>query len=281
MDVQIVIDALMQIVTDIITFLPNLVNGLIIILVGYFVSRIVRFVLRISLQRLKIDVLVERTGVMASLRNFGVQTPLSMLLAQTIFLLMLLSFLITATQLMGLVAVAQVLEQVLALLPSALAAMIVFLFGGFIAQIVGGLITAAASNVGLNYASRLGRLLQYLIMIVVVVLALGILGLDIALLITSLTIFIAAFGLAIGLALGLGARPLVYHILAGYYLRQRFPIGQSVTLEQEQIDGQISGLHGVNTVVTSQEEEIVIPNGRLLEQVVRSPKPKDSDISET
>ncbi|MEM8535140.1 MAG: hypothetical protein AAGF95_30160 [Chloroflexota bacterium] len=281
MDVQIVIDALLQIITDIIAFLPNLVNGLIIILVGYLVSRIVRFILRISLQRLKMDALVERAGVMSLLRNFGVQTPLSVLLAQTVFLLMLLSFLITATQLMGLAAVAQVLEQVLALLPNALAAIIVFLFGGFVAQIVGGVITASASNVGLNYASRLGRLVQYLIMIVVAVLALGIIGLDVALLITSLTIFIAAFGLAIGLALGLGARPLVYHILAGYYLRQRFPVGRSVTLEQEQINGQVSGLHGVNTVVTSEEEEIIIPNGRLLEQVVRSPKSKNNDTAES
>jgi small-conductance mechanosensitive channel len=271
MNFQVVIDALIKIFTDIVNFIPNLVNGLIILLVGYLIARLARWIFAASLRRLRFDPLVERTGITGSLRGLGIKTPLSQLVAQTVYALLLLSFFITATRLMGLEAVARLLEQLLNFLPNIVAALIIFLLGGIAAQFLGNLITAAATGVGLNAPGRLGRLVQYLISVFVVVLALGELGIDTAILVTTLTILIAAFGLAIGLALGLGARGVVLHILAGYYMRQRFPTGQPIAFEQ--VRGQVGSIGGVNTVVTTAEGDVVIPNGRLLESVVHAPRP--------
>ena len=102
MNFQVVIDALTKIVTDIINFIPNLVNGLIILVVGYLIARLVRWIMATVLRRLKFDPLIERTGITGSLRGLGVKMPLSEIFAQTIFTLLLLSFLITSTRLMGL-----------------------------------------------------------------------------------------------------------------------------------------------------------------------------------
>lgn len=63
MDFQIVIDSLRQILIDIANFIPNLINGLIILLVGYLISALVRWGLRTFLNRCKFDALVERTGI--------------------------------------------------------------------------------------------------------------------------------------------------------------------------------------------------------------------------
>jgi small-conductance mechanosensitive channel len=100
------------------------------------------------------------------------------------------------------------------------------------------------------------------------VLALGVLGIEVGLLVTTITIIIAAFGLAIALALGLGARTVVSHILAGYYVRQRYQPGQTITLGQT--SGQVSGTGSVNTVVTTDEGSTIVPNGVLLEATVRT-----------
>jgi small-conductance mechanosensitive channel len=269
MDVQVVIDSLTRIVVDIINFIPNLINGLIILLVGYLIARLVRWLLATVLQRLRFDPLVERSGISGSLRGLGVKTPLSQIVAQTIFVLLLLSFLITATRLMALEAVAQLLEQLLIFLPNAIAALIVFLLGGIVAKFMGDLVTSIGSGAGLSYARRLGRIVQYLISVVVVVLALDVLGIDTSLLVTALTILIGAFGLALGLALGLGARSTVQHVLAGYYLRQRFPVGQPIVFED--VNGEISGIGSVNTVVAGAEGSVIIPNARLLHALVSIP----------
>lgn len=270
MNFQVVIDALTQIFVDIINFIPNLVNGLIILLVGYGIATLVRWILSNVLGRIGFDPLVERSGITGSLRGLGVQTPLSKIVAQTVFFLLLISFLITATRLMGLEAVARLLEQVLTFLPNIIAALIVFLLGGVVAQFVGNLIGTMATNSGLSYGARLGRIVQHLISLFVVILALGVLGIDTNILVTALTIAIASFGLALGLGLGLGARSIVQHILAGYYIRQRLPIGQHVRVGD--IEGTISGVGSINTLVTNDEANVLVPNTVLAETVVHAPR---------
>lgn len=268
MDFQVVIDSLTKIGTDIINFIPSLINGLIILVVGFLVASIVRWIMRTILRRLRFDPLVERTGLTGSLRGLGVKTPMSTIVAQTIFTLLLLSFMITATRLMGLEAVAILLERLLLFLPNIIAALIVFLLGGIVAKFMGDLITAAATGSGMSYGRRVGKLVQHLISLFVVVLALDVLGVDTSILVTALTISIAAFGLALGLALGLGTRGVVQHVLAGYYLRQRFAVGQPIAVAQ--VNGEVSGIGGVNTVVATTDGAVVLPNTLLLESVVQT-----------
>jgi small-conductance mechanosensitive channel len=271
MNLQVVIDSLTKILTDILDFIPRFINGLIILLVGYLVARVLRWLVGTVLRRVQFDDLVERAGITGTLRGLGVRTPLSTISAQTVYVLLLLSFLITASRLMGLDAVAHLLEALLNYLPSVLAAGIVFVLGGIVAQWFGGLVGTVATGAGIAYGSRLGTVVHNVVSVFVVVIALGVLGVDTNILVTTLTILIAAFGLGIGLALGLGARPIVFHLLAGYYIRQRFPTGSRLTLDQ--VAGAVQSVGTVNTVVTNPAGATVIPNGVLLERVVQAPAP--------
>lgn len=275
MSFQVVIDSLTKIGTDIVNFIPNLINGLIILAVGYLLAWLIRWLVGTILRRLRFDPLVERTGITGSLRGLGIQTPLSQIVAQTIFALLLLSFMITATRLMGLEAVASLLERLLAYLPSAIAALIVFLIGGIVAQFTGTLVATAGSGAGLVYADRVGRVVQYLISVFVVILALGVLGIDTALLVTAFTIMLAAFALALGLALGLGARPVVFQILSGYYLRSRLPAGRTIAVDE--VRGEVASVGSVNTLLTTPDEELLIPNGRLFDALVRLSRPAPTE----
>jgi small-conductance mechanosensitive channel len=271
MNFQVVIDALTRIVYDIVNFIPKLVNGLLILLVGYLVARLVRWIISVVLRRAGFDPLVERAGLTGALKGLGIKAPLSAILSQAVFVLLLLSFLITATRIMGLEPVARVFESLLAFLPTLIAALVVFLIGGVAAQFLGNTVTALASGTGLRAPARLGRIVQYLASVFVVIIALGVLGMDTALLVTAVTIMIGAFGLALSLALGLGARGVVRHIMAGYYVRQRFRPGQPIAFEE--VSGSVSGVGGVNTLVETDNGSVLFPNGLLLEAIVRSPRP--------
>jgi small-conductance mechanosensitive channel len=270
MNFQIVIDALTKILYDIVNFIPKLVNGIIILLVGYVVALVVRWLISAVLRRVGFDPLVERAGLTGAMKGLGIKAPLSAILSQAVFVLLLLSFLITSTRIMGLEPVAQVFEKLLGFLPTILAALVVFLIGGVAAQFLGNTVTALAAGAGVNSPARLGRVVQYLVSIFVVIIALGVLGMDTALLVTAVTIMIGAFGLALSIALGLGARGVVRHILAGYYVRQRFRPGQPIAFEE--VSGSVGGVGGVNTVVETSEGSVVLPNGLLLDSVVKSPQ---------
>jgi small-conductance mechanosensitive channel len=266
MDLQLVFDELIRVVHDIIQFIPRLINGLLIIVVGYLIAAAARLVIRFILHRLGFDSMMEQSGVTHSLRGVGVKIPLSRISAQLVFLLLLLSFLVTAMRLMGLEAVAAIFQQLLDFLPTIIAALIVFLIGSIAARFVGDLVTAIASGNDLGYAGRLGRLVQYLLTIFVVVLAIGALGVQTTILITALTIMIGAFGLALGLGFGLGSRNVIYHILAGYYVRQRFPTGQRVVLGD--IQGEVSDIGTTSIVIKTGSGATVVPHSMLFEASV-------------
>ena len=277
MDVQIVIDALVRIITDIVSYIPSVVNGLLVLLVGYLVARAVRWLLYTVLHRIGVDRLAERSGVNIGFRRLGIRLIPSLLIAQIVFGFLLLTFTITATRFMRLEAVAVLLERLLAFLPNLLAGLIVFLLGSTIARLAGTFVAGIAAGAGLGYARQLGRLVEYLLSLFVVVVSLGVLGIDVSVLVTTIILVIAAFGLALGLGLGLGARTIIYQILAGYYVRRRFRLGQTIQIGE--VRGEVSGIGSISTVLNTAEETIVMPNATLIEQGVRSPRSPGADVS--
>ena len=137
MSFQPVINTLLTILTDLLDVLPHLVNGLIILFVGYLVSTLVRWMVRTVLSRLRFDQLADRVGITNALRGLGVRLPLSKVIAQIIFFFLLLSFATSAVMLMGLTAVAGLLQNVLAFVPRAISAAIIIIFGSMLAPFPG------------------------------------------------------------------------------------------------------------------------------------------------
>jgi small-conductance mechanosensitive channel len=267
MDPQIVTEELSRVISDILAIVPNLINGMIVLVIGYALAWAVRLILRFLLKRLGFDRLMDELGFSGGLRGIGVSIPISRLLAQAAFLLLLLSFAVTATRLMRLQAVADILERFLGFLPSIIAAAIVFLIGSLAASYVGEQVGRAGRASRLGFAAVAGRAVQFLLFFFAIVLAVGVLGVDTAILVTVITVTVGALGLTLSLALGLGARSLMLDILAGYYVRERFPVGRRITLDE--VSGEVSGVGSVNTTVTAGDETVVIPNSLLIKQIVR------------
>src|SRR5438874_6029406 len=161
MSFQPVVDALVKIVTDIINFIPRLVNGLIILIVGYLISALVRWILRFIFRGIRLDQLVDRAGITNAMRGLGVRASLSEILAQIVFFFLLLSFATSAVSLMGLAALADLLQSVLHFVPRAISAAILVIFGSMLARLMGNNITAMADNVNITYSNTLGKMIEY------------------------------------------------------------------------------------------------------------------------
>src|SRR5579863_1243892 len=272
MSFQPVIDALTKILSDIINFIPRFVNGLIILIVGYLISRLVRWIVRLILREIRFDHLVQRTGITNALETLGVRIPLSEVIAQVVFFFLLLSFATSAVGLMGLAAVADLLQSVLRFVPRAISAGIIIIFGSMLARFLGAAITAVTENVNITYRRALGKIIEYAVLAFVIVLAISTLGVDTTILTSSLTIIIASTGLAIALTFALGAREAARNVIAGHYVRQNFQPGQQLTLGG--YSGRLRSTSGTYTVLETDEEggqgnTISLPNSFLLQNAVK------------
>src|SRR5205085_4153847 len=190
MNFQPVIDSLIKTFTDIINFTPRLVNGLIILLVGYIISALVRWILRLIFRSVRLDQLADRAGINNAMSSLGVRGSLSEILAQIAFFFLLLSFATSAVTLMGLGAVADLLQSVLHFIPKAISAAILVIFGSMLARFLGNAIIAVADNVNITYGKALGKIIEYAIVAFVVVLVISTLGVDITILTSIFNIII-------------------------------------------------------------------------------------------
>ncbi len=273
MNFQPVINALLDIFTEILNFLPHLVNGIIILIVGYLLSALIRWIVRTVLLRLHFEQLADRIGITNALRSLGVRLPLAEVIAQIVFFFLLLSFATSAFVLMGLTAVADLLRNVLAFIPRAISAAIIIIFGSMLARFLGETITTVAGNVNITYNRALGKLIEYILVAFVVVLAISTLGVDTTILTSALTILIAAGGLAIALTFAFGAREAARNVIAGHYIRQNFSPGQQ--LEMGDYRGRLRSTAGTYSVLETSGEAgetgtISLPNTFLLQNAVRS-----------
>src|SRR5436309_15129998 len=106
MSFQPVINSLIKTLTDIIDFIPRLVNGLIILLLGYIISALVRWLLRLVFRSIRLDQLAERAGINNAMSSLGGISSVSEMLAQIAFFFLFLSFATVAVILMVLTALA-------------------------------------------------------------------------------------------------------------------------------------------------------------------------------
>ena len=271
MSFQPVINSLIKTLTDIINFIPRLVNGLIILLLGYIISAFVRWILRLVFRVINLDQLAERAGINNAMSGFGVRASLSDMLAQIAFFFLLLTFAASAISLMGLTALADLLQSVLHFIPRAISAAILVVFGSMLARFLGNAIIAVSDNVNITYGKALGKIIEYAIVAFVVVLAISTLGVDTTILTTSFTIIVAAAGLAIALTFASGSRESARNVIAGFYVRQNFRPGQRLTLGE--YSGKVRSTAGAYTVLDTVNESgenstISLPNFLLLQSAV-------------
>ncbi|OCX15222.1 transporter [Stutzerimonas xanthomarina] len=252
-------------------FIPRLFGALLVVAVGFLVAKLLDTLLSKLLAKVGLDRLVAGTGVTKLLGRVGIRVPISTLIGKIVYWFVLLIFLVSAAESLGLARVSATLDMLALYVPKVFGAGIILLVGVLLAQLVSGLVRGAAEGVGIDYAGGLARIAQGLIIIISISVAIGQLEVKTELLNYVIAIGLISVGLAGALALGLGSRELVGQILAGIYVRELYEVGQRVRLEGLDLEGEIEEIGTAKTLLLTDEGEVVsIANKVLLEQRVGS-----------
>ena len=266
---QSLVTAMTALWTKIANFIPNLFGALVVVLLGFVVAKLLDTLLSKLLAKLGLDRLMGGTGLTKILGRAGIQVPISTLIGKIVYWFILLIFLVSAAQSLGLERVSATLDIFTLYLPKVFGALLVLLVGVLLAQLLNGLVRGAAESVGFDYAGGLGRVAQGLVIIISISVAISQLEVKTDLLNHGIVIVLITVGLAVALAMGVGSREIAGQILAGIYVRELYQVGQDVRVGE--IEGQIEEIGTVKTTLLTEEGELVsISNRILLEQHVSS-----------
>jgi small-conductance mechanosensitive channel len=150
------------------TFLPKLVGFLLILIIGYFIAKLLAKVVDGILERVGFDRMVERGGVGRVLAS--TRYDASDLLGKVVFYTLFLFVLQLAFGVFGPNPVSDLIKGVIAYLPNVLVAIIIIVIGAAIAAAVKDIVTAALG--GLSYGKSLAIIASSAVLVIAVFAAL-------------------------------------------------------------------------------------------------------------
>lgn len=186
--------------------LLNLLYTLVLVLVGFLIAKGLQWLVVTIFEALQLDKGSKQIGFNELLTKGGLKKGPTELLGDLIYWLSIYVTVTAVANLLGLVAVKDLLGSLLAYLPAVLAAVYVLGAGVFVAIFLAAIVLIILNNIGLANAGIIAKIVQYAIIIFAFLAALGQLGIDRNWIVTSISLIIGAVGLAFAIAFGLGAK---------------------------------------------------------------------------
>lgn len=191
---------------QIVTFFPRLLAVIVIVIFGWICAKIACKIVKRVLQLTHFDEFAGKSGLEAFLQHSELDLTLSGIISLVIYWLVILLFVITGANTLGLSEVANMLHQLANYLPRIIVAILVMIFGSLLARFINRLIFAWLHSLKHPQALAMSTSAEYIIQIFFLFVALEQLDIGTQLLTALFVIIFGAVFLALAIAFGLGGR---------------------------------------------------------------------------
>lgn len=247
--------------------LPALISVFLIILAGWVTSRLIAGLAKRFITRIGLNKAFEHSDFAHELDKIQPGRTLADIAANVTFWLLWLYIIFAALTSSGLNLNETPFSAVLSFLPRLFVAFLILVGGVLLAQFVGRWVQMGVAATGVEFHETLGKGTRLLLIVIVVITAIEELGVDLTPLTSALTNIITIFVAGLALAFGVGARDVVRNILAGYYAREHFELGDTIKINGE--TGTLDAIGTVSAEIILPDGKIVVPNSDLTSKTVR------------
>jgi hypothetical protein len=187
---------------------------IIILIIGWLLSKAIKAIVSKSLKVVKINELSSRIELDKLLNKGGITYSLSDLIAVICYWLGLLITFMVAVNVLGLTVAADLLTQVVLYIPNVIAALFILILGMFASTLLKNIVQTAASNAGLSQAKILSQVVETIVIVFAIFVGLEQLRIGISITELTLAIILGSIGLALALAFGLGCKDIAGKFVA-------------------------------------------------------------------
>lgn len=195
-------------------FLVNVILVVIILIVGWVISKAVKTLIVQVLKTVKFDELSKHLELDALLKKGGISYSLSELIGVIFYWLALLVTCVVAVNAIGLTIAAELLNRITLYIPNIIAAIFILILGMFTATVLKNIVQTAATNAGLSQAPLLSKISEAVVIVFAILITLEQLGIGAKIIELTVSILLGAIGLAFALAFGLGCKDIAAKYLS-------------------------------------------------------------------
>ncbi len=250
-----------QFVSGLSAGIPTLVVALLIFLIGWSAARLIRRLLTKLLKTVGVDRFAEQLNDIDMLQNSGTRIQLSSVIAQSVYVVLMLIVTIATTDVLNVAVISQMMRDLFNYLPSLFTAALILVLGLFLADLLRKVALTTAQSLGMPSAKMMASIVFYFIFISVAISALGQAQLNTGFISSNLTVIIGAIALAFAVGYGLASRDLVANYLAGQYNNNKVRVGDDVRIAG--VRGKVVLIDATTMVLQTTDRAIVVPLSKM------------------
>jgi Conserved TM helix/Mechanosensitive ion channel len=259
-------EILTQLFTQFAAVLPRLIGALLVLLIGIFIAATVTKIINKVLVASGIDNIADKINDIEFVQKFNIRLALSKIVAKVLYYILVLIFLIAATDILGMPAISQLVSDIINYIPMVIVAAIVLIIGTMFADLLKNIVHTACKSLGIPSANIIANVVFYFVFINAIIVALSQAKIDTGFIKNNLTVLLGAVAGAFALGYGLAAKDLMASILASFYHRNRFDVGDVITIQG--ITGEIVEMDNASFVIQTEGRKIVFPASRLQREAI-------------
>lgn len=198
------------------SFVPNLLGAIVVLVVGLIVAAGLGALVEKIFISLRLDTLLSKLGLAPHFERAGLQLKGSRFLGRLVYWFLVIAFLLAASNILGLNALANFLGAVLLYIPSVIVAVLIMFAAVVLGNFLRKTVNASIRSTRLGAAPFLGSLTYWAVVIFGFMAALEQLGVMSSIINAVITGLIAMLAIAGGLAFGLGGRDYAAHLISKF-----------------------------------------------------------------
>ncbi len=210
---QAIFTALTNALNLLLEFIPKLIGFLVILLVGWIVATLVSKGVTYLLRKVGFDRLSERIGLTRLEQRMGVRMDTAGILGTIVYWFLFLIFLVPAADALGVPAVSNILNELIAYIPNVFVAILVLFLGALGGTFVASLVRGATASANMGNPNLYANIARWAVIGFAAIVALEQLKIAPSIMNILFTAIVGGSALAFGLAFGLGGQDTARRLL--------------------------------------------------------------------
>lgn len=251
-----------ELLTSMVSTLPKLLGCMVILILGYIVSKIVAVVIKTALSKVGIDRFGDKLDDVEFIRKNNIKVKISTVVSKILYFFIFLIFIVAATDVLGMPALSDLFKNMLNYIPNVIVALVMLMIGVLVGDALRKGMETTGKSLGIPSASILANAFFYFILINFLMAALGQLKIDTNFIESNILIVIAGISLAFAIGYGLASKDILSNLVSGFYTKGKFSVGDEITVDK--IRGQIINMDRSSmTLLHPNNEKTIVPMAKL------------------
>lgn len=254
---EILLETFHKLIEQFSTFTSNLIGSLVIVLIGFLMAKLASLILRNVISKIGLDKIGERLNRIDAVKKFNLEIKLSSIAGNIIYIFIVLFFLVTAADKLGVPAISNMFLMLVNFIPKLISASIMILAGVFLADYIRSFIVSLCKSFNVASGKLIGTGIFFFLLLITIIAALGQAGINTSLLESSFNILIAGVALAFSIGYGFASKDILLNILSSFYSKSKFHEGQII--EVAGVKGEIMKIDNTTLVIKTENAQTIFP----------------------